>query len=167
MIVGSIILLTTYSFGGISKAIEVLGALTEGNLNIEMPRRLFQSSKDEVGQLTESLETYRGHLKEIENIRSQQTKKRKARDSVILDKMGSLSRQLQGDAKDLLEQDIARMKALTETEDFEKAEEASSEMMGIAISRMSDEVVALIEARTGEIKTALDRNEELLSLIHI
>lgn len=162
LIVGSIILLTTYSFGGISKAIEVLGALTEGNLNIEMPSRLFQSSKDEVGQLTESLETYRGHLKEIENIRSQQSQKRKARDSVILDKMGSLSRQLQGDAKDLLEQDIARMKALTETEDFEKAEEASSEMMGIAISRMSDEVVALIEARTGEIKTALDRNEELL-----
>jgi class 3 adenylate cyclase len=76
--------------------------------------------------------------------------------------MGSLSRQLQGDAKRLLEDDISRMKKLAETEDFEKAEEASAEMMSMAISRMSDEVVALIEARTGEIKTALDRNEELL-----
>ena len=35
-------------------------------------------------------------------------------------------------------------------------------MMGIAISRMSDEVVSLIEARTGEIQAALARNEELL-----
>ena len=34
--------------------------------------------------------------------------------------------------------------------------------MSIAVSRMSDEVVALIEARTGEIKSALNRNEELL-----
>lgn len=162
LIVGAIILLTTYSFGGISKAIEVLKALTEGDLSVEMPRRFFQSSKDEVGLLTQSLETYRGHLTEIEGIRAHQTEKRKHRDSVILDKMSSLSRQLQGDAKRLLEDDISRMKALTETEDFEKAEEASAEMMGIAISRMSDEVVALIEARTGEIKTALDRNEELL-----
>jgi class 3 adenylate cyclase/HAMP domain-containing protein len=162
LIVSAIIILTTYSFGGISKAIEVLRALTEGDLTIEMPKRFFQSSKDEVGQLTQSLETYRGHLTEMEAIRSQQTEKRKHRDSVILDKMSSLSRQLQGDAKRLLEDDIARMKMLAETEDFEKAEEASAEMMGIAISRMSDEVVALIEARTGEIKTALDRNEELL-----
>ena len=43
-----------------------------------------------------------------------------------------------------------------------EAEEASAELMSIAVSRMSDEVVALIEARTGEIKSALDRNEELL-----
>ena len=162
LIVGAIILLTTYSFGGISKAIEVLKALTEGDLSVEMPQRFFQSSSDEVGQLTESLETYRGHLTEMEAIRLQQTEKRKHRDSVILDKMGSLSRQLQGDAKRLLEDDISRMKTLAETEDFEKAEEASAEMMSMAISRMSDEVVALIEARTGEIKTALDRNEELL-----
>lgn len=162
LIVSAIIILTTYSFGGISKAIEVLRALTEGDLTVEMPKRFFQSSKDEVGQLTQSLETYRGHLSEMEAIRSQQTEKRKHRDSVILDKMSSLSRQLQGDAKRLLEDDISRMKMLAETEDFEKAEEASAEMMGIAISRMSDEVVALIEARTGEIKTALDRNEELL-----
>ena len=51
---------------------------------------------------------------------------------------------------------------MTDTQDFEKAEQASTEIMKIAITRMSDEVVALIEARTGEIQSALKRNEELL-----
>jgi len=98
----------------------------------------------------------------MESIRATQSQKRQQRDKVVLDKMASLSNQLQGDAKKLLEADIERMKSLTETEDFEQAEEASAELMSIAVSRMSDEVVALIEARTGEIKSALDRNEELL-----
>ena len=158
-----VILLTTYSFGGINKAIEVLTALTEGNLDIKMPgRRFFSSDRDEVGALTKSLETYRGHLKEIERIRSEQSQKRKERDSVIISKMSSLSNLLVGEAKKVIDDDIERMKAVVETEDFEKAEEASTEMMGIAISRMSDEVVSLIEARTGEIQAALARNEELL-----
>ena len=163
IILGAITWLTSYSFGGISKAIGVLSALTRGELDVAMPKPGFMhSQEDEVGQLNTSLETYRGHLLEMESIRATQSQKRQQRDKVVLDKMASLSSQLQGDAKKLLEADIERMKSLTETEDFEQAEEASAELMSIAVSRMSDEVVALIEARTGEIKSALDRNEELL-----
>lgn len=159
----AIIWLTSYSFGGISKAIDVLAALTRGDLSVELPKRGFlHSEQDEVGQLNSSLESYRGHLLEMEEIRTAQSQKRQQRDKVVLDKMTSLSGQLQGEAKKLLEADIQRMRGLTETDDFEQAEEASAELMSIAISRMSDEVVALIEARTGEIKTALNRNEELL-----
>jgi class 3 adenylate cyclase len=162
-ILGAITWLTSYSFGGISKAIGVLSALTRGELDVAMPKPGFlHSERDEVGQLNSSLETYKGHLLEMESIRATQSQKRQQRDKVVLDKMASLSSQLQGDAKKLLEADIERMKSLTETEDFEQAEEASAELMSIAVSRMSDEVVALIEARTGEIKSALDRNEELL-----
>ena len=163
LILGAITWLTSYSFGGISKAIGVLSALTRGELEVAMPKPGFlHSEKDEVGQLNTSLETYRGHLLEMEAIRASQSQKRQQRDKVVLDKMASLSNQLQGDAKKLLEADIDRMKSLTDTEDFEQAEEASAELMSIAVSRMSDEVVALIEARTGEIKSALNRNEELL-----
>ncbi|MDA0762571.1 MAG: hypothetical protein O2949_13135, partial [Proteobacteria bacterium] len=163
LILGAITWLTSYSFGGISKAIGVLSALTRGELDVAMPEPGFlHSERDEVGQLNTSLETYKGHLMEMESIRATQSQKRQQRDKVVLDKMASLSSQLQGDAKKLLEADIDRMKSLTETDDFDKAEEASAELMSIAVSRMSDEVVALIEARTGEIKSALDRNEELL-----
>ena len=163
VILGAITWLTSYSFGGISKAIGVLSALTRGELDVVMPRPGFlHSERDEVGQLNTSLETYRGHLLEMELIRTTQSQKRQQRDKVVLDKMASLSSQLHGDAKKLLDADIDRMKSLTDTDDFDKAEEASAELMSIAVSRMSDEVVALIEARTGEIKSALNRNEELL-----
>lgn len=163
LILGAVIMITSYSFGGITKAIEVLGALTKGELDVQMPRRAFLSSeKDEVSRLTESLETYRGHLKEMAQSRAEQSQKRKQRDGVIIDKMSSLSEQLEGEAQTLLNTDIEKIKKLTDTDDFEKAEQASTEIMSIAITRMSDEVVALIEARTGEIKEALERNEELL-----
>jgi HAMP domain-containing protein len=130
IILGAITWLTSYSFGGISKAIGVLSALTRGELDVAMPKPGFMhSQKDEVGQLNTSLETYRGHLLEMESIRATQSQKRQHRDKVVLDKMASLSSQLQGDAKKLLEADIDRMKSLTETEDFEQAEEASAELM--------------------------------------
>ena len=44
----------------------------------------------------------------------------------------------------------------------ESTEEASTEMMTFAFSRMSDEVSSLIEARTKEIKEIAAKNEELL-----
>ena len=163
LILGAVIAITSYSFGGITKAIEVLASLTRGELDVQMPRRTFLSSaKDEVSRLTESLETYRGHLKEMARTRAEQSEKRKQRDDVIINKMSSLSNQLDGDARALLESDIEKIKTMTDTQDFEKAEQASTEIMKIAITRMSDEVVALIEARTGEIQSALKRNEELL-----
>ena len=163
LVLGAVIAITSYSFGGITKAIEVLACLTRGELDVQMPKRVFLSSeKDEVSRLTESLETYRGHLKEMSRTRAEQSENRKQRDDVIINKMSSLSNQLDGDARALLESDIEKIKNMTDTQDFEKAEQASTEIMKIAITRMSDEVVALIEARTGEIQSALKRNEELL-----
>ena len=163
LILSSVIAITSYSFGGITKAIEVLASLTRGELDVQMPRRVFLSSeKDEVSRLTESLETYRGHLKEMSRTRAEQTEKRKQRDDVIINQMSSLSSQLDGDARALLESDIEKIRNMSDSQDFEKAEQASTEIMKIAITRMSDEVVALIEARTGEIQSALKRNEELL-----
>mgnify|MGYP007000243800 len=89
-------------------------------------------------------------LKEMSRTRAEQTEKRKQRDDVIINQMSSLSSQLDGDARALLESDIEKIRNMSDSQDFEKAEQASTEIMKIAITRMSDEVVALIEARTGE-----------------
>ena len=50
----------------------------------------------------------------------------------------------------------------SKTPEEESTEEASTEMMTFAFSRMSDEVSSLIEARTKEIKEIAAKNEELL-----
>ena len=56
--------LITASIGSINKAIEVLEALTSGDLSKNMPERrsFLTSDDDEVGQLGKALEIYRGHL---------------------------------------------------------------------------------------------------------
>ena len=55
-------------FGSVNKAIEVLQALTSGDLSKTMPQRrgLLRSENDEVGELAKALEIYRGHLNEME-----------------------------------------------------------------------------------------------------
>ena len=54
-------------------------------LKKSMPKPGFMhSQKDEVGQLNTSLETYRGHLLEMESIRATQSQKRQHRDKVVL-----------------------------------------------------------------------------------
>ena len=76
---------------------DVLSSLTAGDLQVSMPSRgMLQSENDEAGKLNASLETYRGHLLEIQSIRSAQSQKRQHRDRIVLDKMASLSMQLQG-----------------------------------------------------------------------
>ena len=60
-------------FGSVNKAIEVLQALTSGDLSKTMPQRtgILRSENDEVGELAKALEIYRGHLNEMENIRAE------------------------------------------------------------------------------------------------
>ncbi len=149
--------LTAVTFGGITRAIEVLKGLTKGDHSQQMPERrgLFASDNDEVGELSSALQSYRGHLLEMEDIRAEQARRRKERDSVIIEKMSHLADQLEGDAKTLIINDISRMRELEEEETV-RGEEASVELMLLAFTRMSDEVNALITARTSEMEKARD-----------
>ena len=79
------------TFGGITKAIEVLEGLTEGDHTQKMPQLEEVSlllTDDEVGHLSTALHSYqRTHLLEMEDIRKEQAKRRKERDRVIIEKM--------------------------------------------------------------------------------
>ena len=153
---------TYITFGGITKAIEVLEGLTEGDHTQKMPARsgIFASENDEVGHLSTALHSYRGHLLEMEDIRKEQAKLRKERDRVIIEKMSFLADQLEGSAQKLILGDIAKMSELAKTGDKEGNEDASVELMSLAFSRMSDEVGALITARTSEMETSRDEANE-------
>ena len=122
-----------------------------------MPQRrgIFASDNDEVGELSSALQSYRGKLLELEDIRAEQASRRKERDSVIIEKMSHLADQLEGDAKTLILNDIGKMREL-EKQETERGEEASVELMLLAFTRMSDEVNALINARTSEMEKARD-----------
>ena len=91
-----------------------------------------------------------------DSIRKDQAKRRHERDEVIIEKMTKLSDQLEGDARTLIVNDIKKMNELADSSDKNSSEEASVELMLIAFSRMSDEVNALIEARTHEMEVARD-----------
>ncbi len=149
---------TAKTFGGITRAIEVLEGLTQGDHTQQMPKRtgLLASDTDEVGHLSSALQSYRGHILEMEEIRKEQAERRKERDSVIIEKMSHLADQLEGDAKALILADISKMSDLAKEGTEKDGEEASVELMQLAFSRMSDEVNALIEARTSEMETARD-----------
>ena len=157
LVIAFLTALTAVTFGGITRAIEVLKGLTEGDHSQQMPQRrgIFASDNDEVGELSSALQSYRGKLLELEDIRADQASKRKERDSVIIEKMSHLADQLEGDAKTLILNDIGRMREL-EKQETERGEEASVELMLLAFTRMSDEVNALINARTSEMEKARD-----------
>ena len=158
LLISLVAFVTTRTFGGISKAIEVLDGLTKGDHSLEMPPRkgILASESDEVGQLSTALKSYKSHLVEMDQIRKDQAKRRNERDQVIIEKMTKLSEQLEGDARTLIINDIKKMNELVENSDESSSEEASVELMLIAFSRMSDEVNALIEARTHEMEVARD-----------
>ena len=122
-----------------------------------MPERrgFLASDNDEVGHLSHALQSYRGHLLEMENIRTEQAKRRQERDNVIIEKMSHLADQLEGEARTLNHNDIEKMRNLA-LEETERGEEASVELMLLEITRMSDEVNAIIDARTGEMEKARD-----------
>ena len=157
-IISLIAFITTRTFGGITRAIEVLEGLTKGDHTQEMPLRkgMLASETDEVGQLSAALKTYKAHLVEMESIREEQGKRRHERDEVIIEKMSALADQLDGSARTLILNDIKKMKDLADSSDRNASEEASVELMLVAFSRMSDEVGGLIDARTGEMETARD-----------
>tara|TARA_Y100001970_G_scaffold48534_1_gene61515 strand:- start:18402 stop:21380 length:2979 start_codon:yes stop_codon:yes gene_type:complete len=157
-IISLIAFITTRTFGGITKAIEVLEGLTKGDHTQEMPIRkgILASENDEVGQLSAALGTYKSHLVEMESIREEQAKRRHERDEVIIEKMTALSDQLDGSARTLILNDIKKMNELADNADRNSSEEASVELMLVAFSRMSDEVNGLIDARTSEMETARD-----------
>ena len=157
-IISLIAFITTRTFGGITKAIEVLEGLTKGDHTQEMPVRkgILASESDEVGQLSAALKSYKSHLVEMESIRGEQAKRRHERDEVIIEKMSALADQLDGSARTLILNDIKKMKDLADNSDRNSSEEASVELMLVAFSRMSDEVNGLIDARTGEMETARD-----------
>ena len=67
-----------------------------------------------------------------------------------------LADQLEGDAQKLILEDIKKMTELAKEGDGAGNEEASVELMSLAFSRMSDEVNALISARTSEMETSRD-----------
>jgi len=157
-IISLIAFITTRTFGGITKAIEVLEGLTKGDHTQEMPVRkgILASESDEVGQLSAALGTYKSHLLEMESIREEQAKRRHERDEVIIEKMTALADQLDGSARTLILNDIKKMNELADNADRKSSEEASVELMLVAFSRMSDEVNGLIDARTSEMETARD-----------
>ena len=70
--------------------------------------------------------------------------------------MSFLADQLEGDAQKLILEDIKKMTELAKEGDGAGNEEASVELMSLAFSRMSDEVNALISARTSEMETSRD-----------
>ena len=157
LIIALIAYITEITFGGITRAIEVLEGLTEGDHTQQMPKRrgFLASDNDEVGHLSHALQSYRGHLMEMEEIRSEQAKRRQERDNVIIEKMSHLADQLEGEARTLILNDIEKMRNLAK-EEAGRGEEASVELMLLAFTRMSDEVNALIEARTSEMEKARD-----------
>jgi signal transduction histidine kinase/CheY-like chemotaxis protein len=158
LIISLIAFITTRTFGGITRAIEVLEALTRGDHTQGMPVRkgILASETDEVGQLSAALGSYKHHLIEMESIREEQAKRRHERDEVIIEKMTALADQLDGSARTLILNDIKKMKELADSSDRNSSEEASVELMLVAFSRMSDEVNGLIDARTNEMETARD-----------
>ena len=153
-------------FGSVNKAIEVLQALTSGDLSKTMPQRrgLLRSENDEVGELAKALEIYRGHLNEMENIRTEQARRRKERDTAIIEKMSILADELEGDSRTLILNDINKMQNLAQESSQDKGEEASVELMTVAFTRMADEVQVLIDTRTKEMEEsrdeALEANEQ-------
>ena len=78
ILISLVAFVTTRTFGGISKAIEVLDGLTKGDHTQEMPPRkeCLSSETDEVGQLSTALKSYKSHLLEMDSIRTDQAKKK-------------------------------------------------------------------------------------------
>lgn len=158
------------AFSGLGSAIFVLRELTNGKTDVEIRRRssFFNSESDEIGQLVSALESYRARLVELSDVRRTQRASRLKRDRLIIEKMKVLSSQLEGEARALLEADVARMQVMDrqiETDMGEGAEIASTEnqsneLIAIAFERMSEQVVQLINARTAEMELARDEARE-------
>ena len=144
-------------FDRLSGAIYVLNELTHGNLSAEaqFKKSIFASDTDEIGQLISALSVYRKSLRELEEERIARRQQRLERERLIIDKMLILADQLEGDAKELILKDIMHMQELSDSEQS-SSDENSTKLISLAFARMSDEVLALIQARTHEMVSARD-----------
>ena len=158
VILALVFLVTTSSFDRILKAIHLLERMGEGDLTAEAEdhSRLLSSKNDEVSRLQSAIEDYRSHRLEAEEHRKERAKRRDERDTIMFEKMALLAAQLEGQARDMLTQEISVMRESVSSGSDEEKERASIEVMSQAFSRMSDEVSTLIDARTHELVAAKD-----------
>ena len=158
VILALVFLVTTSSFNRILNAIHLLERMGEGDLSVEAEdhSRLLSSKNDEVSRLQSAIEDYRSHRLEAEENRKERARRRDERDTIMFEKMALLAAQLEGQARDMLTQEISVMRESVSSGSDEEKERASIEVMSQAFSRMSDEVSTLIDARTHELVAAKD-----------
>ena len=157
----------------LTSAIHVLNELTHGNLDTDFKHKksFFVNEDDEVGKLVSALKIYKTSLQELDDERKNRRLSRLERDKLIIEKMRTLSLQLEGDAQALLVRDIDQMQTMMDqvagkhfqsgnSTDRQKTEEDSNRLISVAFERMSDQVTALIEARTAEMESARDEANE-------
>ena len=159
LILGVMFLIQRQIFDRLSGAIYVLNELTHGNLSAEAEfnKSIFASETDEIGQLVAALTSYRESLRDLEKERNNRAQQRLERELLIIGKMKILADQLEGEAKSLILSDIQNMEHLTESRATgADADENSTKLISLAFARMSDEVLALITARTEEVEQARD-----------
>jgi len=162
-IVGIISLIQRSLLAGLGNAIAVLRSLTEGEADVEIKARsgFLQSDKDEVGQLITALASYKQSIDQINRIQEKQRVERASRDKIIIEKMDRLARELDGEARALLQQDIENLRRLSDSSDQNsEVTDDGSQLMSIAFEKMSDQVAVLIEARTSELAKARDEAGE-------
>jgi len=158
-------------FDRLGGAIYILNELTQGNLDADIKHKesVFVSEDDEIGKLVSALAKYKSSLQELDEERAARRISRLERDKLIIGKMRSLASKLEGDARALLMSDIDKMHDLTErigdtnqlnSKDGQQTEENSNKVIAVAFERMSDQVTALIEARTSEMESARDEANE-------
>jgi len=153
-----VFLITSAAFNRILQAIAALERMGAGDLSaeIDLKSNFFSSPNDEVGRLVKAIKDYRSHRIEAEEQRIERAKRRNERDEIMFEKMALLADELEGSARALLLDEISQMQEELNAGSEEARERASIEMMSRAFSRMSDEVVALISARTSELVEARD-----------
>jgi len=147
-------------FSRLGDAIHVLDELTHGNVNVQISRKnyFFESESDEIGQLVSALEIYKSSLQALDTERESRRAAREDRDKLIIEKMRVLGSQVEGKARTLILEDIEQMESLAAS--GYDTDENSIKLTSVAFERMSDEVSALITARTKEMESARDEANE-------
>ncbi|MBN78426.1 MAG: hypothetical protein CMO36_09530 [Verrucomicrobiaceae bacterium] len=147
-------------FSRLGNAIHVLNELTHGNVNVSIKRSnsFFESDRDEIGQLVSALEVYKSSLQALDAERESRRAARQDRDKLIIEKMRTLGSQVEGEARTMILQDIEQMEELSSS-GYDN-DENSIKLTSVAFERMSDEVSALIAARTKEMESARDEANE-------
>ena len=150
-------LLQRFLLSGLGGAIYVLNQLTRGNADVDLRRKKlwFQSDNDEIGRLVAALAAYKERLVELNSVREKQRSDKLRRDSLIIEKMTVLANQLEGDARAVLINDIEEVQARATD-----GENMDDELITLAFDRMSDQVVELIDVRTGELERAIGEARE-------